>query len=495
MVLFDREKFRQFRKQKKFTMDDVASRAEIHRVTLSVWERGLRVPTEKNLRALAHAINVPVSKFSNLKEEEVSEGNLSEFAKSLLAFSNTDETERDRQLKQIMNFMKLKYSEYRQTSIVLKAILSSMKSVFYVKDSELKYIVANNSFLNHFSLNPGFNVLGKKDENFFNITEAKINTELDQQVIISGKPVIKLQGYIPGTRKKRLGYISKLPIYDTEQKIAGIVSFFVDMTEEMKMEENSKMLEAALQNSSDVVWLVSFSPKKEIIFASDSVEQLYGYPLEKFKDDISFWWDVCVYPEDKTKLTDYRNAFDMKTWIKNESESKRTRYRIIDAEGNIKWIEETMFRKKYLDIDCLCFIERNITEQMESSFIKNTIFELFDKSEYYNIWLLELIPVKNSNGIPVQFHKKYLYFSGNKHIEQRYGYSKEQFEENPGLWYEIIHPEDKERIESEIYNRDYPKTIKYRIVRPNGSEVQIEDYLLLTEKESKLYILGISKRF
>ena len=632
MTTFDREKFIQLRKLRKITIDDAALKAEVHRVTLSGWERGVRTPSEKNIRALAHALGVPVGKFSDLQEEEVSGVHLSDMVKSWLIFADSNDNKRDEQQSFFINYLMKQYTEFKQASLVIKAILSTMQSVFYVKDTELKYITANNAFRKNFLLNPGYRVLGKTDEDFFAVKEAKKNTDLDQKVLYSGKPIIKLEGYIPGSRKKKRGMISKLPIFDADGKIAGIVSFFDDMTNEFKAEENRKILEATLAESSDVVWLVSFSPQKKIIFVSDSVETLYGYPKEKFEEDYDFWLNNCVHPDDKDSLVDYKYPDDMKSWAAKLTESglssELNQYRIIDAKGNMKWVEESMFRKTYQDIDCMCFIERDITERIvaeenrrlleasvnnssdvlwlitftpeeqklifvsesvkelcgyskdffferSNNWLNNCIHpddreeqeqyhllsssiyqkvmsnetldcnkiydsnpyriirsdgeirwveeralfykffgkkcfvyinrditerhqvkiihelmtELFDKSEYYNIWLLKLTPLPDKS----YFQKQYLYTSGNRVTEERYGYNKDAFAKDPMLWHKLLLPMDKERIETEIRDEQYPKILRYRIVKPDGDVRWLEDYLISVSKDNIIYFLGISR--
>ena len=437
MATFDHEKFKQLRKQKKVTIDEVAARAEVHRVTLSVWERGVRDPSEKNIRALGHALGESVCKFSDLQEEEVSEAHLSGMVKSLLAFADADDTRRDEHQNYFINYIKKQYTEFKQASIVINAILSTMQSIFYVKDAELKYITANKSFIKHFSLNPGYRTLGKTDEDFLSAKEAEINTELDKKVLYTGKPIIKLKGFIPGSRKKKRGMISKLPIFDTDGKIAGVVNFYVDMTEEFKAEENRKLLEAVLTDSSDVVWVVSFSPKKKIVFVSDSVEKLYGYSKDTFEEDHDFWWEKCVFDDDKANLKDYKDPSDIEEWSSKISESEEssvlTQYRIIDAEGNIKWIEENMFKTKYLDIDCMCFIERDITERVAAEENRRLLEAAVNKSSDV-LWLITFTPDE----------QKLIFISDS--IKELCGYSKDFFWDCSSNWYDkCIHPDDREK--------------------------------------------------
>ena len=484
MATFDREKFRQLRRQRKITIDDAALKAEVHRVTLSCWERGVRVPSGKNIRALAHALGVSVSNFSDLQEEEVSDANLSDLVKSWLAFADANDSKRDEQQNYFINYIKKQYTEFKQASLVIKAILSAMQSVFYVKDTELKYITANDAFRKIFALNPGYIVLGKIDEDFFTPKEAKENTELDRKVIYSGEPIVKLQGYMPGTRKKKMGMISKLPIFDADGKIAGLVSFVVDMTNEFRNEEDRKLLEATLAGSSDVVWLVSFSPKKKIIFVSDSVEKVYGYPKEKFEKDYDFWWNSCVYQDDKESLIDYKYPNDMKSWATRLSESgvssELTRYRIIDSSGNVKWIEESMFIKKYLDIDCMCFIERDITERYQTGIMHKQMTELVDMLKGLTAESSEIIWIKT-------FNQGYLFLEGA--VEKILSVPKKKLLNTPDLLMKRIHPDDLENVKNIYSNNTFPITLEYRVKNNTSVYTSISETVFKNDK----YYFGIIK--
>ena len=56
----------------------------------------------------------------------------------------------------------------------------------------------------------------------------------DEKVISTGKETIQRKGYMPGSRKRRIAYISKIPITNSENKIIGLVGLFNDITKHEK---------------------------------------------------------------------------------------------------------------------------------------------------------------------------------------------------------------------------------------------------------------------
>jgi diguanylate cyclase (GGDEF)-like protein/PAS domain S-box-containing protein len=69
-------------------------------------------------------------------------------------------------------------------------------------------------------------------------------------------------------------------------------------------------------------------------------------------------------------------------------------------------------------------------------------------------------------------------------IETMTGYSPEDFESDPELWYGIIHPDDRERVETEDARTDEtgePFRMEYRLVHRDGRVVWVRDEAVLVE--------------
>ncbi|HJO95206.1 MAG TPA: PAS domain S-box protein [Victivallales bacterium] len=347
------DKLRFYRKKERLSTNDFCKLAEIGSTSLWKLENGKKEPTESEARMFAYLLHISVSEISDLEDLSISKNSLSSsILDSWSSFVDADERKIIEQANDFVSKIRLQQHELKQASIVIKALLSSMQTIFYVKDINMKYITANAAFLKILDLDSKYKVAGKVDEDFFSSKDAKENNMLDYNVLVSGEPIIKQEGYIPGTRKKKWGLFSKLPVLDSEGKIAAIVATIVDITKRKKAEEIRRLLEVTLNNSSDVVWLRHPPPDNKLIYVSDSIDALSGYPKNNFMSKGNFWIDVCVHPEDRKLQEEYR---------KNKSWPTVRVYRIVKPDGNIRWIESTIFYNKYNDQRCIGTIDRDIT--------------------------------------------------------------------------------------------------------------------------------------
>jgi len=305
--------------------------------TLWHWEKGSKTPTEKKVRKLAALLNVPVEQISNLtSESHKSEHNLSGSIKLWGEDSQKHSEEAISQFKYMVSKISEQYEYLTQYTLITNAILSSIESIIYIKVIQQKYLFTNNSFLKNLSLNSDFNINGKNDNDFFTPKEAKQITEQDRIVISSGKPIKNIDGYLPGSRKKKFGLFSTFPIFDSNKKIAGVIGVINDITDRKKMVRTQEILG---------------------IYIDAMTDCLYGYKPEVFYNNRDYWQNNCIHPEDK----DIQNkTYNQSTW---ENESNDV-CRIIRADGKIRWIEGKSATKVFFGIKCLAFIERDITDNM-----------------------------------------------------------------------------------------------------------------------------------
>ncbi len=354
-------KFKELRKKARFSVKDFCKEAGIARSTLWEWETNKRVPSEASIKMMAQIIGVNVSDISSLKDTVSKIDNkFSESVDGWLSLGGRDIAFRQSKFDRIINEINSLNKEMNQAAVIINALLSTMRTMFYIKDARLRYITANDIFLENVSLNSSYKVADKDDSTFFPIAEARKNTEEDNKVFETNQPLVNLEGYIPGTRKKKWGLISKLPVRNSSGKIIGVVGTFVDITERKKAEEIRTLLEAALNNSQHVVWLQYIFPKYKLFYVSESVEPLYGYPAEKFLNDKDFWYKTCVFSEDR-KLLD-------PDWIygKTKTAGKRV-FRIVKPDGEIRWIES--FLVNCSTDNYIAFVERDVTEREEHTYV------------------------------------------------------------------------------------------------------------------------------
>ena len=230
-------KAREIRKERRIRIDAVASQLGISRATMWLWETGKSKPNEKMVRSLAKILNVPIELISDLKQETVVSNSIDLTQVNSLLYSFATTTVLDRRARQIQSIENIRrqFEELNQISVVTSTFVNIISLICYVKDISLKYLFVNNAFLESLSLDKDYKVLGKTDIAFFPKEEAKQNAEADERVILTGLSENK-EGFIPGSRRKRWGMVSRTPIFDLQNRITGVLVYFTDTTERRELE-------------------------------------------------------------------------------------------------------------------------------------------------------------------------------------------------------------------------------------------------------------------
>ena len=147
---------------------------------------------------------------------------------------------------------------------------------------------------------------GKTDIELFPKSEAEENTKIDQNVLEQKEKVVSRQMYIPGTRKKKWGLVTKVPILNHEGVAEGMLCTIKDITEEKKANELNEELRSAISNIQDVVWTGTMADYKfKYTTVNEATQNLLGMTQTQFfKDEWKkhvhpdFWEDVEKYSSD-----------------------------------------------------------------------------------------------------------------------------------------------------------------------------------------------------
>lgn len=128
-------------------------------------------------------------------------------------------------------------------------IIESAHDAIFFKDLESRYITANKKTLDAFGL-PKENVIGKNDyELLSDLKEAQENVYDDQSVFESrnSKEIIK---HMTGADGKEYWFQAiKVPQFDNDGKVIGLVGIARDISERKRAEEEKKKLEAQLRQA------------------------------------------------------------------------------------------------------------------------------------------------------------------------------------------------------------------------------------------------------
>ena len=297
-----------FRKQSHLSALKITELMGICRATYWKWETGKSIPNRKQIRMLAKILEVSVSDISDIESANnpgsTSTIDFSSNIESWLSFMNMEESKNIKTI--ITNALKgtIKLNDkLQEAGVIIKALLAGIDSSFYIKNNDLKYITANDVFLKNLSLKSTYKVYGRTDEDFFSKQEAKLNYLKDEKVLLTKEAMIE-EYFIPGTRKKRWGIISRTPVLDINNNISGIITNAVDITDRKKAENTSKMLEQCIYDMADGV-VVYDNIKEKNVYVNESLARILECDLEVFYNSgRKFWLNHSLSSEDKAYVED-----------------------------------------------------------------------------------------------------------------------------------------------------------------------------------------------
>ena len=233
------------RVERGISVKGFANLLSVSRTTLWKWEKGVFQLSEDMLMKMANILNVSVGDISDLPEPvQVSQYSFSKAVDSWIELTEINDRAHQQQIDIVLKTIQNLNSKLNQSILIIKALLDSMETMFYIKDKTLKYITANKSFLENISYNLEDPVLGRDDYAFFSKNEAKQNSEEDRTVLQTGKAVLRDERHIPGSRRSKWGIVSKLPVFDSETKIVGVIGTTVDITERKKLKKYENFLKS-----------------------------------------------------------------------------------------------------------------------------------------------------------------------------------------------------------------------------------------------------------
>ena len=264
-MIFYKEQFKTFRKEKKIKLVDLAEKLQVNRNTLWMWESGRTIPAEKMVRFAAKLLEVPVETISDLNPAQpYTEQIDSEYVNALVSnMSRIDIGNLSNMQTYFLDKLNSQFNEMNSIVSLICTFLNSIPIICYAKDVNGEFTIANNAFLTNVSLDNKYRVAGKIDSDFFSKQEARKNMCEDEKVILTGESILNREEYIIGSRKKRWGLTSKMPILDSSGNIVGMVGYILDITKRKKSERKNKAFINALQNMDDPIWVALSAEDKQ----------------------------------------------------------------------------------------------------------------------------------------------------------------------------------------------------------------------------------------
>lgn len=130
------------------------------------------------------------------------------------------------------------------------------------------------------------------------------------------------------------------PLHDRQNRLNGRLIVLRDITGRRQAEEALRRSEQHFRqvvgSISDHIYMTEVTPEGRHInlYLSPHVENLTGYPLEKFANDWSFWPTVVIHPDDQAAAAGQAARLA-------RGQDSQLEYRLVRANGEIVWVRDS----------------------------------------------------------------------------------------------------------------------------------------------------------
>jgi two-component system, cell cycle sensor histidine kinase and response regulator CckA len=148
--------------------------------------------------------------------------------------------------------------------------------------------------------------------------------------------------------------------------------YLTDVTHEKELEREQEQYRRLIEQLPLVTYVNTLLPdvRARSTYVSPQIEQLFGYPVELWLDNAELW-DRIVYPDDFELVTSGERS------ARERGEPFELEYRIVRADGTIRWVLDQM--RTVYDADGKPLFEQgflvDITERKESANLFQAVFD------------------------------------------------------------------------------------------------------------------------
>jgi diguanylate cyclase (GGDEF)-like protein/PAS domain S-box-containing protein len=232
-------------------------------------------------------------------------------------------------------------------------------------------------------------------------------------------------------------------------------------------EKDGRWLRSVVENSSEIIKIVD--PDGTLRYASPAFDRILGYDSEEAIGTMNVL--DHVHPDDLPHVLEETE----KVLSEGGIATNKAEYRFLHKDGSWRWMES--MGTYLLDdpaVGGVVVTSRDITERKEVE------ERLREAKERYRT-LVEQIPAVTYID-EIDETSSAIYMS--PQVEGMFGYTPEEWLEDPELWMKILHPEDKEWVLAESRRTNEtgdPFRVEYRMISKSGHVAWVRDEAVLVK--------------
>ncbi|MFN8187860.1 MAG: PAS domain-containing protein [Gaiellales bacterium] len=263
-----------------------------------------------------------------------------------------------------------------------------------------------------------------------------------------------------------------IPELDRTGRVSAVRGFLVDITEQKRAEQEHLEAEERYRSLAEeipaVIYVDAADDLASTQYMSPRIVEILGYPLEAY-DDPAFFVETLVHPDD-------RDAVLADIALNNTGQRSTIVYRCLAADGRVVWFyDETVPQvDEQGNVVCVrgCLID--ITEQKRAE-------ELHAEAEIRFREFVERLPlVVYIDRVDELTTATYI----SPQATELLGYAPEEWLTRPGMFHELLHGDDRERVIAEHADwsrRGGSYRSEYRLISRDGRTIWVRDEAVIVD--------------
>lgn len=223
---------------------------------------------------------------------------------------------------------------------LLRTLIDHLPDYIYVKDTEFRHVINNQSHVELVGAQTEQETLGKTVFEYFPAEIAKKYIEVDRQILATGEGVINLEELMIARDGRQMWLLTtKVPLKDERNRILGLVGISRDITERKtileslrKTTEQYKILSKATNDT-----IYDWDLVRNTLQWNEAIKTIFGYTDASVGEFIQ-WWEDSVHPSDRKRVVESLNKN-----IREGIENWQSEYRFACADGTYKHVFDRGF--------------------------------------------------------------------------------------------------------------------------------------------------------
>jgi PAS domain S-box-containing protein len=277
-------------------------------------------------------------------------------------------------------------------------------------------------------------------------------------------------------------------MYDHQKRIIGMFGIQRDVTLRKKAEEDihkqNRFVSALAETIPGLVYVYDWETDSNV-YSNRGIEYMLGYTSEEVKAMGTKLFALLFNPDDAAAVV----ASQQKLASASDQEVFEIDYRLRHSNGEWRWLrsyERPFARSKDGSLKQKIGIAIDITERKQAEDV------LQEAEEKYRNLVERLTQVIYTSELGTNGVWAYV----SPQIEQLLGYTPQEWLADSALWYQQVHPEDRDKqllLEDEAYINNEAFEGEYRILTRAGNWIWVQDsgHILPSQSEGPPIVQGV----